>query len=171
MEVKEYDEIYNVVADQKYPDCITKNQKDALRNKAKSSRFEMAYYITVTRSVEKGRWVMFVCVFIPNINEGIQIHHVGNHWVTSSSVGGSLAVYDSVFSGKLSTSLQCQLATIYKLMILREEDGEVVDPHIQVHVPNLPQQQGVADCGVYAIAYAFHAARGDSLEDIEFGRY
>ena len=29
-------------------------------------------------------------------------------------------------------------------------------------------QQGVADCGVYAIAYAFHAARGDSLEDIEF---
>ena len=23
--------------------------------------------------------------FIPNMNEGIQIHHVGNHWVTSSS--------------------------------------------------------------------------------------
>ena len=59
------------------------------------------------------------------------------------------------------------IATIYKLMILRE-DGEVVDPHIQVHIPNLPQQQGVADCGVHAIAYAFHAARRDSLEDIEF---
>ena len=44
----------------------------------------------------------------------------------------------------------------------------MVDPHIQVHIPNLPQQQGVADCGVYAIAYDFHAARGDSLEDIEF---
>ena len=51
-------------------------------------------------------------------------------------------------------------------MILREEDGEVVDPHIMVHVPNLPQQQGVADCGVYAIAYAFHAARGG-----QFGGY
>ena len=63
--------------------------------------------------------------FIPNINEGIQIHHVGNHWVTSSSVGGSLAVYDSTFLGKLSSSLQCQLATIYKLMVFRE-DGEVV---------------------------------------------
>ena len=105
--------------------------------------------------------------FIPNINQGIQIHHVGNHWVTSSSVGGSLAVYDSMFSGKLSTSLQCQLATIYKLMVLREEDGEVVDPHIPVHIPNLPQQ-GVTDCGVYAIAYAFHAASGDNLEEIEF---
>ena len=72
-----------------------------------------------------------------------------------------------MFSGKLSTSLQCQPVTIFKLVILRE-DGEVVDPHIQVHIPNLPQQQGVADCGVYATAYAFHAAREDSLEDIEF---
>ena len=35
MEAKEYDEIYNVVADQNYPEGITKNQKDVLRNKAK----------------------------------------------------------------------------------------------------------------------------------------
>ena len=47
-------------------------------------------------------------------------------------------------------------------MVLRE-DGEVVDPHIPVHIPNLPQQ-GVTDCGVYAIAYAFHAASGDNLK-------
>ena len=72
-----------------------------------------------------------------------------------------------MFSGKISTSLQCQPVTIFKLVILRE-DGEVVDPHIQVHISNLPQQQGIADCGVYAITYAFHAAREDSLEDIEF---
>ena len=32
-------------------------------------------------------------------------------------------------------------------MITREEDGEVVDPHIAVRIPNIPQQQGVADCG------------------------
>ena len=53
-------------------------------------------------------------------------------------------------------------------MITREEDGEVVDPHIAVCIPNIPQQQGVADCGVYAIAYAFHAARGDDLEKMTF---
>ena len=35
MEAKEYDEIYNVVADQKYPEGITKNQKDVLHSKAK----------------------------------------------------------------------------------------------------------------------------------------
>ena len=47
MEVKECDEIYNVVADQKYPDCITKNQKDALRNKAKkfAIRDGLLYYL------------------------------------------------------------------------------------------------------------------------------
>ena len=106
--------------------------------------------------------------YIPNVNEGIQIHHVGNHWVTSSSIGGIVSVYDSKFYRNLSNSLQCQLATIYKLMITREEDGEVVDPHIAVCIPNIPQQQGVADCGVYAIAYAFHAARGDDLEKMTF---
>ena len=35
MEAKEYNEIYNVVADQNFPEGITKNQKDVLRNKAK----------------------------------------------------------------------------------------------------------------------------------------
>ena len=98
----------------------------------------------------------------------IKMHHVGNHWVTSSSIGGIVSVYDSKFYRNLSNSLQCQLVTIYKLMITREEDGEVVDPHIAVRIPNIPQQQGVADCGVYAIAYAFHAARGDDLEEMTF---
>ena len=51
-------------------------------------------------------------------------------------------------------------------MILRE-DGEVVDPHIQVHIPNLPQQQGVADCGVYAIAYgSFHVKSTQGKTDL-----
>ena len=34
-EAKECDEIYNVVAGQNYPEGITKNQKNVLRNKAK----------------------------------------------------------------------------------------------------------------------------------------
>ena len=31
------------------------------------------------------------------------------------------------------SAMQCHLATIYKLMFAREEDGEAVDPHITVH--------------------------------------
>ena len=63
MEVKEYDEIYNVVADQNYPDGITKNQKDALRNKAKKSviRDGLLYYCDKKRGE---RQVGDVCVCV-----------------------------------------------------------------------------------------------------------
>ena len=45
--------------------------------------------------------------FIPATNESIQIHLVsGNHWVTSSSLGHEVVVYDSKLRrGKLSSTL------------------------------------------------------------------
>ena len=44
--------------------------------------------------------------FIPVQHKAIQIHHVPGHWVTSSSTGRNLAVYDSKFTGgDLSSSL------------------------------------------------------------------
>ena len=68
--------------------------------------------------------------FTPVQHEAIQIHHVPGHWVTSSSIGGNLAVYDSKFSGgDLSSSLTHQLASIYRLLAEREdEDGDEIDP-------------------------------------------
>ena len=32
------------------------------------------------------------------------------------------------------------------------------------------QQEGTTDCGVFSIAAAYHAARGDELESISFGQ-
>ena len=65
MEVKEYDEIYNVVADQNYPDGITKNQKDALRNKAKkfAIRDGLLYYCDKKRG-ERQVGAVCVCVCV-----------------------------------------------------------------------------------------------------------
>ena len=57
---------------------------------------------------------------------------------------------------------------IYRSLITTQEDGEDVDPHLVVHVPPVQQQSGTNDCGVYAIAFAVHAALGDNLKDIEF---
>ena len=37
-------------------------------------------------------------------------------------------------------------------MVITEEDGERVDPHLVVDVPNIKQQHGTKDCGVFAIA-------------------
>ena len=104
--------------------------------------------------------------FCPVSSESIQIHHTGKfHWVTSCSIGGHIAVYDSKYTvGDLSPSLQVQLAQIYRLAI-QEEDG---DKCLEIKVPAVQQQRGKVDCGVFAVAYAFHAARGDDLRAIEF---
>ena len=39
--------------------------------------------------------------YIPNVNEGIQIHHVGNHWVTSSIVLVVLYLYMTASSTEI----------------------------------------------------------------------
>ena len=108
--------------------------------------------------------------FSPVANEAIQIHHVnGDHWVTSTSIGQEVAVYDSKFSGgDLSSSLTHQLALIYRPLITKEEDGEEVDAYLQVHIPPIQQQSGLADCGVFAIAFALHTALGHRVPDLEF---
>ena len=70
-------------------------------------------------------------------------------------------MYDSKFSGgDLSSSLTHKLALIYRPLITKEEDGEEVDACLQVHIPPLQQQSGLADCGVFAKAFALHTALG-----------
>ena len=85
-------------------------------------------------------------------HEEIQIHHIRDlgHWVTSSSVGQSVAVYDSKhLGGHLSSSLTHLLALIYRLLAKTEdEDGEKMDPTLFIDVPYAQQQNGVSDCGL-----------------------
>ena len=48
-------------------------------------------------------------------SEAVQIHHItGNHWVTSLSIGGEVAVYDSLYHGTVGSSLAHQLALLYR---------------------------------------------------------
>ena len=63
-----------------------------------------------------------------------------------------------------------QLALVYSAFITVEEDGEEVDPHLIVHIPPVQQQKGSNDCGVYAIAFAVHAALGDDVKHLEFNQ-
>jgi hypothetical protein len=61
----------------------------------------------------------------------------GDHWVTSAaSIGREVAVYDSRFkSGELSLSLTYQLASLYRSLVILEEDGVEVDHHLVVYAP------------------------------------
>lgn len=87
--------------------------------------------------------------------DSIQIHHTGKfHWVTSSKSTNCITVYDSKFGGTpLSSSLQVQLALIYKTSIKATGDKK----SLAVEFPGVQQQLESKDCGVFAIAFAYHA--------------
>ena len=87
------------------------------------------------------------------------------HWVTSSCIGQTVAVYDSNCTGNLNAGLSEQLASMYRLAVEDEEDEETV---LMVHVPYVQQQIGGKDCGVFAVAFALHLSLGQELADIRF---
>jgi hypothetical protein len=108
--------------------------------------------------------------FAPVQQDAIQIHHVGNHWVTSSSLGSKVTVYDSNFVGKaLSKPLTHQLTCLYKLKIQNDKDEHNHSSNtLRVEVPYVQQQEGITDCGLFAIAYAYHSAKGNEVASLNF---
>ena len=96
-------------------------------------------------------------IFFKCYLEGVQLHHISDdHWVTSCSLGREVAVYDNRFmDGDLSSSLTHQLASINRPLVIREEDGEVVDPHLVVYVTPVQQQIGKD-----------HLLLGEKLEEV-----
>ena len=96
-----------------------------------------------------------------------QIHHNGKfHWVASVKVEGQIYVFDSLFSGNLSPSLQIQLASLY--------GGDFNT--ITVRVPSIQQQNNSVDCGLFAIAnivqfcYGYYIGKDLIKFDVEFLR-
>jgi len=43
-----------------------------------------------------------------------------------------------------------------------------VDAYLNVHIPPVQQQSGLADCGIFAIAFALHPVLGHRVPDLEF---
>ena len=76
---------------------------------------------------------------------------------------------DSKFcGGDLSPTLTNQLAVIYSKL---QKKGEKEVPTLTVDIPSIQQQKGNSDCGVFAIAFAVHAALGNTIEEIEFNQH
>ena len=85
------------------------------------------------------------------------------HWIMTSLQDGEVRLYDSCFHGhKLSASIEEQLVRIYKT--------SVTDRVLPVTVIPVQQQTGSVDCGVFSIAFAYHAALGENVGRITFAQ-
>lgn len=94
----------------------------------------------------------------------MQIHFVNeNHWVASSYLNGVISLYDSLSSGTISPGLEEQLARNYGHL-----EGSIEDGGLTIHHVSVQKQDGTKDCGLFSIAFAYHAALGDDLANISF---
>ncbi len=92
----------------------------------------------------------------------VQIHYNGAvHWVASSNVGGELKLYDSKAADVLPSSIDEQLAAIY------QGHRGSTDALMVTRVP-VQQQEGGVDCGLFAVAFAFHLLHGDNIRRLTF---
>ena len=80
--------------------------------------------------------------------------------MTSFYTGGEVQLYDSFASDGLTSSLEQQLAQMYEPAA---KEGNLTVMQMPVH-----QQSNARDCGVYSIAYAYHAAVGDDIPSLNF---
>ncbi len=81
------------------------------------------------------------------------------HWVTSSYLDPEVKLYDSLAT-QIPEDIQQQLRAIYP--------SAATDGVLNIQLPKVQQQNNARDCGVFAVAYLFHLALRDCLEDLRF---
>ena len=83
-----------------------------------------------------------------------------DHWVATSYHQDEIRLYDSKCFPNIHDSLQEQIALIYR---------EVANGNtLTVNAIPVQQQTGGDDCGLFSIAYSYHAALGEDLLGITF---
>ena len=71
-------------------------------------------------------------------------------------------LYDSRIRSVIPSTLEEQLARIYR--------GLEVNGRLRITRAASQQQSGAVDCGLYSIATAYHAARGDDVSKVKFAQ-
>ena len=85
-----------------------------------------------------------------------------HHWILSGFLDGEVRIYDSLSSSTLTPTAEQQLLQLYGATMSSNDNGLVV-----ASMP-MQQQNGSCDCGIFAIAAAFHIAAGDNMKDEAF---
>ena len=94
----------------------------------------------------------------------VQISFVAerDHWVATNYHQDEIRLYDTKCFPKLHGCLQEQIALIYK----EAANGNT----LTVKAIPVQQQSGGEYCGLFSIAFAYHAALGEDLMGITFER-
>ena len=89
-------------------------------------------------------------------------HH---HWILTSCIEGSVYVYDSLQAGtkEFPRSVENQLLQLYHPTLSPPQRQEI---GLLAECPPVQQQQESYDCGLFAIAWAYHLLVGDSLNTL-----
>ena len=84
------------------------------------------------------------------------IHTRGNHWIVASTIGftTNVMVFDTLYSDMDKPTRE----------LLRQLFGA----DVEITLENAPRQQGLKDCGVFAIAVCTTFAYGEFLSDKTF---
>lgn len=83
------------------------------------------------------------------------------HWVTTFSDGNEIFLFDSLTRDDLPSTLEEQIAAVCASFC--SKDGLLTITKVGVQ-----QQKGMTDCGLFAIAFAYHSAQGDDVAKLEF---
>ena len=97
----------------------------------------------------------------PITGEGLQIHHVGFHWLISASIGNHLRVYDSL-NTTLTPGMRHQMAALYSPF------ATGIFGNLEITVICSQRQLGSSDCGLFAIANMFSLALGKDPMTVKF---
>ena len=76
--------------------------------------------------------------------------------MTSQLIGREVRVYDSLAADTLTSSMDEQLARIYKPFVA---NGGLLVSRMPVQ-----QQKDGFDCGLFSIMFTYHAAAGDNVK-------
>ena len=96
-------------------------------------------------------------------SSAIKIHYTYElHWVTSTFFGQEVYLYDSFASSNLTSSLEIQVQFTQIYQAVAKDGG------LDVKQMTVRQQVNNKDCGVYSIAFAYHATLGCDLSTLNF---
>ncbi len=95
-------------------------------------------------------------------HSALQIFFVSerHHWITTALINGDVHLFDSSYEGQLTPSAELQIVQMYQPLI--DQHGLVMT------VVPIQQQEGSNNCGLFSIAAAYHAAKGNDIAAITF---